>query len=109
MSKLFRLYLIVTNYLNVRILCVDLKFIVYLVSPQLLMIEEKAKYKLTWLALHLKVGSGIDSGVSRISFRGGGVKIFSGKVGVFAWREARGVRGHAPQRNFLKMVQFGAF
>ena len=108
MSKLIRLYLIVTNYLNVRILCVDLKFIVYLVSPQLLMIEEKAEYKLTWLALHLKAGSGIDSGVSRISFRGG-VQIFSGKVGVFAWREARGVRGHAPPRNFLKMVQFGAF
>ena len=51
---------------------------------------------------------------------GGGVQIFFGKVGVFAWREAscsawrshafvRGVRGHAPPRNFLKMVQFGAF
>ena len=59
------------------------------------------------------------SGVSRISFRGG-VQNFSGKVGVFAWREApcsawrshafvRGVRGHAPPRKFLKMVQFGAF
>ena len=59
------------------------------------------------------------SGVSRILFRGG-VQNFSGKVGVFAWREApcsawqshafaRGVRGHAPPRKFLKMVQFGAF
>ena len=28
------------------------------------------------------------SGVSRILFRGGGVQNFSGKVGVFAWREA---------------------
>ena len=60
------------------------------------------------------------SGVSRISFRGGGGSKFSGKVGVFAWRFApcrawlchvfaRRVRGHAPPRNFLKMVQFGAF
>ena len=51
---------------------------------------------------------------------GGGVQNFSGKVGVFAWREApcsawrshafaRGVRGHALPRNFLKMVQFGVF
>ena len=40
---------------------------------------------------------------------GGGVQIFSGKVGVFAWRFARGVQGHAPPRKFLKMVQFGAF
>ena len=43
------------------------------------------------------------------------------EVGVFnAWREApcsawrshafaRGVRGHAPPRKFLKIVQFGAF
>ena len=30
----------------------------------------------------------VASGVSRISFRGGGVQIFSGKVGVFAWSEA---------------------
>ena len=48
----------------------------------------------------------------------GGVQNISGKVGVFAWREApcsawrshaiaRGVRGHAPPRKFLKMVQFG--
>ena len=52
----------------------------------------------------------VDSGVSRISFRGG-VQNFSGKVGEFAWREApcsawrshafaRGVRGHAPPRKF---------
>ena len=51
---------------------------------------------------------------------GGGVQNFSGKVGVFAWREApcsawrshafaRGVRGYAPPKFFLKMVQFGAF
>ena len=49
------------------------------------------------------------SGVSRISFRGGS-KYFC-KV-VFAWRShafARGVRGHAPPRKFLKMVQFGGF
>ena len=34
----------------------------------------------------------LTSGVSRISFRGGGgggVQNFSGKVGVFAWREAK--------------------
>ena len=60
----------------------------------------------------------VHSGVFRISFRG--VQNCSGKVGVFAWREApcsawqshafaRGVRGHAPPRKFLKMVQFGAF
>ena len=59
------------------------------------------------------------SGVSRISFRGG-VQNFSGKVWVFAWREApcsawrshafaRRVRGHAPPRKFLEMVQFGVF
>ena len=36
--------------------------------------------------------------ISRIHFGGGGFKIF-----------ARGVRGHAPPRHFLKMVQFGAF
>ena len=59
------------------------------------------------------------SDVSRISFRGV-VQNFSGKVGVFAWREApcsawrshafaREIRGHAPPRKFLKMVQFGAF
>ena len=52
-------------------------------------------------------------------FGGGGSKFFW-KVGVFAWREApcsawlshafpRGVWGHVPPINFLKMVQFGAF
>ena len=61
------------------------------------------------------------SAVAYLGFHfGGGVQNFSGKVGVFAWREApcsawqshafaRGVRGHGPPRNFLKMVQFGAF
>ena len=50
---------------------------------------------------------------------GGGQNVFV-KVGVFAWLEApcsvwrshafvRGVRGHAPPRKFLKVVQFGAF
>ena len=66
------------------------------------------------------------SGVSRILFRGG-FKIFLEKLGYLhgakrhaargkapcsAWRShafARGVRGHAPPRKFLKMVQFGAF
>ena len=58
--------------------------------------------------------------VAYLGFHFGGVQNFSGKVGVFAWREApcsawrshafdRGVRGHAPPRKFLKMVQFGAF
>ena len=58
----------------------------------------------------------VPSGVSRISFRGGGFKIFLEKCGYFApcsaWRShafVRGVRGHAPPRKFLKMVQFGAF
>ena len=61
----------------------------------------------------------LNSGVSRISFRGG-VQNFFVKVGVFAWREApcsawrshafaRGVRGHAPPRKFLKMVRFGEY
>ena len=62
----------------------------------------------------------ITSGVSRISFRGG-VQIFPGKVGVFAWREApcsawgshafvRGGSGAcSPEKMFLKMMQFGAF
>ena len=38
---------------------------------------------------------------------GGGSKFFwkSGRCHAFA----RGVRGHAPQRKFFKMVQFGAF
>ena len=33
---------------------------------------------------------------------GGGVQNIFGKVVVFAWREARGVRGHAPPREFKK-------
>ena len=51
------------------------------------------------------------SGVSRISYRGGGgggLKYF-GKVGVFAWREARGFGGMLPREIFFKMMQFGAF
>ena len=55
--------------------------------------------------------------VAYLGFHFGGVQNFSGKVGVLAWREApcsawrshafaRGVRGHAPLRKFLKMVQF---
>ena len=63
--------------------------------------------------------SAIVSGVSRISFRGG-VQNFFVKVGVCAWREApcsawqshafaRGVRGHASPRKFLKMVRFGEY
>ena len=59
------------------------------------------------------------SGVSRISFRGG-VQTFSGKVGVFARREApcnawrshafaKGVRGHAPPRNFSKWCNLVRF
>ena len=58
--------------------------------------------------------------VAYLGFHFGGVQNFSRKVVVFAWREApcsawqshafaRGVRGHAPPRNFFKMVQFGAF
>ena len=35
---------------------------------------------------------------------GGGVNNFFSDVGI-----ARGVRGHAPTRNFFKTVQFGAF
>ena len=52
------------------------------------------------------------SDISRISFfyfGGGGVQNIFGKVGVFALREVRGVRGHAPPRKLLKMVQFGKF
>ena len=62
------------------------------------------------------------SGVSRISFRGGGgFKIFLEKWGYLHGEKrhaargelshalARGVRGHAPPGNFFKMVQFGAF
>ena len=58
----------------------------------------------------------ICSGVSRISFRGGGgFKLFLEKWGYLHGAKrhafARGVRGHAPPppRNFLKMVQFDAF
>ena len=40
------------------------------------------------------------SGLSRISFRGGGVQNFSGKVRVFAWRSARGFGGMLPRENF---------
>ena len=61
----------------------------------------------------------LTSGVSRISFRGG-FKIFLEKWGYLhgakrhaargeATRLLGGVRGHAPPRKFLKMVQFGAF
>ena len=55
------------------------------------------------------------SGVSRISFRGGSNYFWkSGGICMAqsAWRShafARGVRGHAPPRKFLKIVQFGAF
>ena len=58
--------------------------------------------------------------VAYLGFHFGGGSKFFWKSGVFAWREApcsawrshafaRGVRGHAPPRNFFKMVQFGAF
>ena len=50
--------------------------------------------------------------VAYLGFHFEGVQNFYGKVGVFAWRShafVRGVRGHAPPRIFLKMVQFGAF
>ena len=43
---------------------------------------------------------------------GGEVQNISVKVGVFqlfAWRLARGSWGHAPPRNFLKMVCFGEY
>ena len=55
------------------------------------------------------------SGVSRISFRGGGgeVQNILGKVRLCsAWQShaiARVVRGHAPPKILLKMVQFGEF
>ena len=41
--------------------------------------------------------------------RKGGDKIFFSDFGIFVMRIARGVRGHAPPRNFFKTVQFGAF
>ena len=45
---------------------------------------------------------------------GGGPRIFFLDLGICmahgeAMRIARGVRGHAPPRNFFKTVQFGAF
>ena len=50
-------------------------------------------------------------GVPRI-WEGGGQEFFF-QIWEFACREAmrivRGVRGHAPPRNFFKTVQFGAF
>ena len=53
----------------------------------------------------------ITGGVPRI-WEGGGPRIFL-EILKFACREAmrfaRGVRGHAPPRKFLKMVQFCAF
>ena len=39
----------------------------------------------------------------------GGGAIFFFQIWEFACREARGVWGHAPPRNFFKTVQFGAF
>ena len=39
---------------------------------------------------------------------GGGAKFFF-QIWEFAMRIARGVRGHAPPRNFFKTMQFGAF
>ena len=57
----------------------------------------------------------INSGVSRISFRGGGVKFFSGKVGVFAWREREATRslggfgGMLSRENFLKWCNLVRF
>ena len=60
------------------------------------------------------------SGASPGFGRGGGAKIFFFRFGNLhvakrhaahgeAMRIARGVRGHAPPRNFSKTVQFGAF
>ena len=46
-------------------------------------------------------------------FGGEGVQNIFGKVGVFAWLcivlHARGVRGYAPPRKFLKMVNLVRF
>ena len=61
----------------------------------------------------------INSGVSRISFRGG-VQNFSGKVGVFAWREAPcsawqshallgGFGGMLTRENFIKWYNLVRF
>ena len=67
--------------------------------------------------MFLEVSENFSGGVETVAylgfhFGGGGVQNLSGKVGVFAWQShefAGGVRGHAPPRKFLKMVQFGAF
>ena len=50
----------------------------------------------------------IYTGVSPGFGRGGGQEFFF-QIWKFACREARVVRGHAPPRNFFKMVQFGGF
>ena len=56
--------------------------------------------------------------VAYLGFHFGGGSKFFWKVGVFnawrfapcsAWQSHAFVRGHAPPRKFLKMVQFGAF
>ena len=85
--------------------------IVIIRTLQFFSLEECANIELYQIIIYMLYISCIVSGVSRISFRGGGVQNFSGKVGVFAWREApcsawrshvfvRGVRGHAPPRKF---------
>ena len=58
----------------------------------------------------------MDSGVSRISFRGGGggVQNIFVKVRVFAWRVAKprvclGGSGACSPEKIFKMVQFGVF
>ena len=52
----------------------------------------------------------LTSGVSRISFRGGGgVQINFRKVAVFAWRLIGGFGDMLPQKIKKKMVQFGVF
>ena len=49
--------------------------------------------------------------VAYLGFRGGGSKFFWKSGGICMARSgvAKGVRGHAPPRNFFKMGQFGAF
>ena len=60
------------------------------------------------------------SGVSRISFRGGGFKLFLEKWGYLHGAKRHAARGEAtrllggfggmlPRKKFFKMVQFGAF
>ena len=53
----------------------------------------------------------VHSGVSKISFRGGGgFKIFLEKYRIFAWRLLRGFGGMLPREKFLKwcnLVRFG--